>query len=124
MAIVKQYITWQRLWNGSKVGTDVSANINNNWNYPGREITCTELPYGYVAGDKRLLAIVEYNDADYEADVLQRMWDAINPWVYCKVTPIEAVALCNDWYPSEGEAYFTLDTDGFTIIDGRPVEEL
>lgn len=126
MTIQKQYLTWQRCFIGSRVGTDVSANINNNWNYEGREITCTELSFGNVETDKRLLAIVQYDDADYEVEVIDKMYASTAPWLGTKVTADEALVLCNDWYPApEGvEAYFTLAADGFTLVDGRPEEPL
>ena len=122
MTQIKQYITWQRLWSGKDVGADVSANINNNWNYPGREITCIELPYGFVEHDKRLLAIIEYPENVYEQEELDKMYNSISSWVAIKIKPTKAVELCNEWYPAhEGEdPYFELDSDGFTIVDNRP----
>jgi len=126
MAIQKYYITWQRLWVGKNVGTDISANVNNNWNYDGHPITCTELPYGYVDADKRLLAIIEYDDTYYDSEAIKRLTDSLLPWAYTEINANKALSLCNEWYPApEGEAdYFTLDTDGFTLIDNRPVEEI
>ncbi len=115
------------MWSGRNVGVDVSANINNNWNYEGRKITCTELSYGYVANDKRLLAIIEYDDSQYEQEEIDKMYASIAPWVATKITPTKAVELCNVWYPlQEGdtEAYFSLAEDDFSIIDNRPVEEM
>jgi hypothetical protein len=125
MAINKQYITWQRLWNGTNVGVDPSAQINNNWNYGGaRKVTCTELSYGHVPEDSRLLAIVEFDDAEHDPQNQGRFFDSLSPWVGTKITPQKALSLCNEWYPSgEDPAYFTLDVDNFTLIDGRPVEE-
>ena len=35
-----------------------------------------------------------------------------------KKTPLEVVNLCNEWYPSEEENYFSLNEDGFSI-DGE-----
>ena len=124
--IIKQYLAWQRLWNGTNVGVDISAQINKNWNYPGREITCTELSYGYVEMDKRLLAIIEYTDGDYDTEDIDKMYNSMIPWVATQITPTKAVELCNGWYPApEGEDdYFTLDVDGFTLIDGRPVDPI
>lgn len=125
MAIQKYYITWQRLWVGRNVGTDISANVNNNWDYNGKEIKCTELSYGYVNADKRLLAIMEYDDTYYDAEAIKRLNDSLIPWAKEKINPNKACSLCNKWYPApEGtDPYFTLDTDGFTLIDGRPIGE-
>jgi len=125
MAQIKQYITWQRLWNGSDVGVDLSAQINKNWNYPGREITCIELPYGYLEFDKRLIAIIEYDDEQYSDEVIDRAYKSLNPWLAVKQTPENIIILLNTWYqaPEGEEPYFSLDEDGFTIKDRRDEEE-
>ncbi len=126
MTIIKQYVTWQRLFAGKNIGTDISANINNNWDYEGRKITCTELSYGNVDTDKRLLAIVSYDDSQYDKVDIEKMYSSVASWVATKITPTKAVELCNKWYPSpEGEDdYFSLDSDDFTIVDDRPVDPL
>ena len=123
MTMIKQYLTWQRLWNGTDVGVDISAQINKNWNYPGREIICTELGYGFLEKDKRLIAIVEYDDENYSEEVINRAYQSLMPWLAMKKTPEEIIALLNEWYPSEGDDYFSLDEDGFSIVDNRPSPE-
>jgi len=128
MAIIKQYITWQPVWHKTRnygsdratvIASTISDNINNNWDYSGTEITCTELPYGNVSSDKRLLAVIQYDTTNYDADALKRMWDSLKPFVPTKITAQVALDYCNTWHSPPVGKEFTLDTDSFKIVDNR-----
>lgn len=87
------------------------------------KINFTPLGYGEIPNeDMRMLAIIEYDETEITVEVLNKFYTNFSMFCFTESTPQNAVELCNKWYPApEGEDnYFSLDTDGFTIIDNRP----
>ena len=124
---MKTYITWQTLWLNNQEGRHIDANVNLNWNYEGRPITCECLGYGRVPMDNRMLAIIEIPDNQYSGATINRFWKSIDVFASEQITPQEALDLCNLWYADsplkEGKLVpFELDIDGFSLIDNRDDE--
>lgn len=79
-------------------------------------------------GDARMLGIVEYDDK-YQDEFENKFLMNYDYHCMLEVTVNKALELANRWYPQfeadDGTMTdsFVLDTDGFTLIDQRPVEE-
>ena len=124
MVTIKKYITWNRFEIRHNVFADPDNSINRLWEL----ITFTGLPYGEVQlathKDMRRIAILEYDDNDINSDVFTKFMNNYSNFCFTEETPTKIIELLNEWYPnSEGENYFSLDSDGFTIIDNKPIPE-
>ena len=115
--MIKQYITWNRFWINSHYARDPDMEINRLW--PNIKFTGTR--YGETENDKRLLGIIEYDDETIGSDAINRFYDNFAHYTFYSTTPELAVDLCNEWYGTGSD--FTLGSDDWTIIDGRPEEE-
>ena len=128
--MAKRYITWIPFRVSHNTIAHIKPVLDSNWS---DVVTITETPYGRVSGDPRMLGIIEGNFSQINAvqpegdTLLDRIKASVAPF-YVQVvgTAQEAVDYCNSWYPpADGDNdYFSLDVDGFTLIDNRPEEVL
>ena len=116
---MKQYITYTRFLTRNN-----REDPTNAMNYLWKDIfSITETAYnGLGNSDARFIAILEYEDT-VEQKLIDRMMLNFTYHMFTMVTPEKALEFCNEWYPSDTDAYFALDSDNFTLIDNRPVEE-
>jgi len=116
----KYYVTYDRKWIGANSYSDPEDEFNYLWSPSSFEQTS----FVGTEGDKRLIGIVHLSDKHDKPSCIEKINRKFQAYTFTDVTPEEVVLLCNGWYPApEGEeVYFTLDVDGFTIIDNRPNE--
>ena len=117
--MVKIYVTWNAFWiysSGNKEAMHPTEAINRLWS----NITFTELSYGNVETDKRMLGILEYDESKFSIEAIQRFWKNFSYFTMTEITVEKAKTLCNKWYSSKEDKYFKLDKDEFTLIDNRP----
>lgn len=116
--MVKQYITWTDLWKDNFWKTNFDIQLKKLWS---KVVSVEKLEYnGTNNDDARKIAIIEFDDSMSD-NAKTRFINNFSGWCFFKITPQDAVDLCNEWYPApEGEDdYFSLDADGFTIVDRR-----
>ena len=62
---------------------------------------------------------------DKSTDYVDYMKELGDEYDYKFIEQTDVISLLNLWYPNkDGSAYFSLDKDGFTIIDNRPKDGL
>ena len=67
--MVKIYVTWNAFWiysSGNKEAMHPTEAINRLWS----NITFTELSYGNVETDKRMLGILEYDESKFSIEAI------------------------------------------------------
>lgn len=130
--MVKTYFLWLPVTLGNGYTGHVGPAFNRNFGFWG---TVQELSYtgGMGNADPRALAVFETNkwtqlnnatpEGQTPLDMIKTNLSMFNITI---ITPERALALCNQWYPPQnGDSdYFSLDVDGFTLIDNRPEPEL
>jgi hypothetical protein len=118
MSIVKKYITWKAIESSPGVFSHINPSADAAW----ADISLTELNLGNIFGDGRFLGWVQYDDAVVSPSLWSDCLASLSAHSGTEKSAAEALALCNVWYPHD-PAYFSLDADGFTLIDGRPAPE-
>lgn len=116
--MVKRYVLWETLWTNNG-GAHPGMQAEMNW-HKQTNLRFQETAYGGNSIDGRYLGKV---DGVLLAD-LPKFLDSMRVFNMKEITVQEAIDFCNRCYPSESDPYFTLDDDGFTLIDNRPVEEI
>jgi len=111
--VQKKYITYNRFWASPHHALDPDMQVQKLW----PPVTFTELNYGGTSSDNRLLAKIEYADGALSTEAWSRFKQGFSHFCFYEVTAQVACDLCNEWY---GAGSFTLDQDGFTLIDNRP----
>lgn len=113
MTMIKQYITWTRKWINKGMWQDPSYEANTQWN---GTVKMTETCFNGGYDDTRFIGIIEYDDSFTKID---RYINNYSSYSFNMITTDKALELCTEWY---GEGMFELDSDGFTLLDKRPVE--
>lgn len=114
--MIKQYVTWTKRYDSARNFSHPDNAMKALWG----GVVEFKPTFSGNGVDQRNLAILEYADDFEHAD---RFANNFSDYSLVLVTPLEACALLNKWFPNE-IPYFVLQEDGFTIIDNRPVEDL
>lgn len=120
--MIKKYVTYTPFVVSTRHMTHPTESVNRLWN---GVITFQETNIVGTNGDSRMLGIVEY-DSKYEDEYANKFLHNYNYHCMLEVTVTKALELANEWYPKEeGQELdsFTLDADGFTLVDNKPVPE-
>lgn len=107
--MTEKYITWTY----SEEDKSPEEGIVKLWPNVG----FTHTPYEGQGDDVRHLAIGSYGNLSDAA--WERFKNNFSAYAFYETTPGSAVALCNEWYSPDVGSEFTLDGDGFTIVDNR-----
>ena len=126
MAMIKKYVTYTPFVVSTRHMTHPTESVERLWK---DVIKFQELPIVGTDGDSRMIGYIEYEEE--HADKVESKFIP-NYSYHCMLTiSVEkALELANRWYPQwadENEAMhdsFTLDVDGFTLVDNRPVEPI
>jgi len=121
---IKKYVEWTPSLNANRVWQDIHDELNELWmnvftivylDIDGRNIT-----------DARRLAILECDSQATYDKLIDRLIENMGKYALRVIDVDTALTHANEWYPApEGEdPYFSLDTDGFTLIDNRPKDEM
>ena len=122
MVIKKKYFIWKRVKQNDRFYSHPNTNHKRRDRWKEKSIIIQEYPYqqnGWYLGH------IEWdNDIVTAAQIKEHADDFVNYEIQAK-TPIEVIDTLNNFYPPEDgdNLYFSLDTDEFTIIDNRPIEE-
>jgi len=110
---MKEYITWTKRFEGLRNFSHPDNAITALWN---GIIDFQPLHNGME--DERHIATIEYADDFTKQD---RFVNNFSDYSIVRISIDKALELLIRWY---GEGSFTLDADGFTLIDNRPKEEI
>lgn len=113
--MIKQYTTWTKRYDSVRNFSHPDNAIKALW----EGVISFTPAFNGNGVDQRNLAILEYSDSFEHVD---RFANNFSDYSMVLVTPLEACALMNKWFPNE-TPYFTLEEDGFTIKDDRPVDD-
>ncbi len=104
--MVKKYITYTKKFKTRKVSVEPDFEIKKLWS----NIVFNKTEHSGQSNDLRQLAVVEYEGLS--DDAFGRFLNNFSAYCFYEVTPVKALALCNEW---NGEESFELDEDEFTI---------
>ena len=113
--MTQKYLTWNRYWVNEYCAKDPDLEISKLW----PEITFTHTGYLGGTNDARHLAIGSYVSGSISSEAWTRFKNNFSHYCFYETTPGSAVSLCNEWYTPDVGSEFTLDGDGFTIVDNR-----
>ena len=108
--MIRKYITWTPKYVNKHLFEHPDGKLEALW----KDITMINQPY---SGDLRHVAIIEYENLSDNA--WGRFLNNFSEFAFFEETPNRIIELLTEWYGD----YFSLDEDGFTIIDERPKED-
>ena len=128
MVIQKTYITWMEFILNRNYRAHPDDFVKISWD---GYFWFESLSYTGNGIDKRHLGIVSWDDEKVNATLIEEFLRQASYFNFQQKTLAEVNTLLNTWYPVTQEdaeafpsgSYFTLDVDGFTIIDNRPIDE-
>ena len=113
--MTQKYLTWNRYWVSKRCAIDADMQVAKVW----PKIKFTPLSYGETPGDMRMLAVGSYVAEEISDNAWDKFKNNFSHFGFYEITAGSAVGLCNEWYSPGAGSEFTLDEDGFTIVDNR-----
>jgi hypothetical protein len=80
--VTQKYITWNRYWVNEYRSTDPDIELSKLWPI----VTFTKLPMGDTLTDKRMLALVSYEDGALSSDAWTRFKLNFSHYCFYEVT--------------------------------------
>ena len=122
MAIQKRYFIWKSYKETPKYYSHPNTQRWKKAEWEDLGIYLQEYEYNNGAG--WYLAHIEWDDSLVAGSTILAHADNFIQYRFEVKTPAETITLLNQMYPpADGDDdYFSLDQDGWTIIDNRPIE--
>lgn len=118
MVLKKKYFIWKIFKENDKFYSHPNTILEKKEKWADK-IKLVE--YGYEQNGWYLGHIEWDNDIVTAQQIVEHAED-FSKFNFQVKTPEEVLTLLKQFYPEDQE-YFSLDTDGFTIIDNRPIDE-